>query len=68
MQRSKQTAVSQCKNQAKNVEKTRLNWASFLKRNQLQTTKISKANHHAKAASNLLVFNIPHVHGVCVFQ
>ena len=57
-------AVYRHKNQRNNVEKTRLNWASFLKRRKLDAVTFSDAPLSGLAASNVSVFNIPSYGGV----
>ena len=61
-------AVYWCKNQINNVEKTGLNWASFLKRREFYSVHFSDAPPPVLAASKCTDRYIPFVHGVCGFQ
>ena len=57
-------AVYQHKNQGNNVEKTRLNWASFLKKRKFDTVSFFGVPPSGLAASNVCVFNILSYGGV----
>jgi len=61
-------AVYQHKNRRNDVEKTGLNWASFLEIREFYSVHFSDALLSGLAASKCTDRYIPFMHGVCGFQ